>query len=354
MNETILYMKDNKGTMREWGISADGDMITMRFGQMGGSMQYRTEQVNEGKQSRDIEEQVQSRIDSRISKQMDRGYIYSFDEAFLRPHALNALGLRKPMLAQKIDNVKNIDYTDAIAQPKFDGNRCMIYCENGINRAYSRNGKPIEAIDHILADLPILGNTVLDGELYCHGYTLQSIVSWIKRKQEDTLKLKYHLYDIVAPTIPYKRRSMMIRGLPIGQSISPVYGDPIASESELYSRFREYRQDGYEGAILRWGNSGYEDGKRSKSLVKVKEWESEEFTVASVVPSSDGWGILICHLPNFETFRVSAPGSINEKIKILENKYQYIGKQVTIEFANYTKDGKPFHPVAINFRDEIQ
>ena len=194
---------------------------------------------------------------------------------------------------------------------------------------------------------------ILDGELYCHGESLQTIVSWIKREQVDTAKLKYHLYDIVRPDLAYKRRSEIIATLPLGQSISPVYGDSIASHEALLEAFRDYRQQGYEGAILRWGETGYEDGKRSKSLVKVKGWHDDEFPVINVHESADGWGILECQLPNGSTFRVSAPGDVHQKIWALKFKERFIGRRVTVEFAQLTKDGIPFHPVAVAFRDDL-
>lgn len=353
IDETVLYIKDNKGALREWGISYDGEDIIIRHGQVGGSMQYQTEFVAEGKASRTLEEQIDSRINSRISRQMDKGYVYSINEAASRDRPLNTMGLPKPMLAHKLRDVRNIDYEGSIAQPKFDGNRCLIYCEDGINKAYSRNGKPVESITHILQDIQLEEGMILDGELYCHGQSLQTIVSWIKRKQHETLRLKYHVYDLVAPDLAYKERSTIISTLPLGESISPVYGLPISSHEALLKAFREFRSQGYEGAILRWGDTGYEDGKRSKSLVKVKQWFDEEFTVIDIHESADGWAILECELPNGQTFRVSAPGSIYDKIRVLECKDLYVGKDVTVEYANITKDGIPFHPVAIAFRADI-
>lgn len=352
--ETILYIKDNTGALREWaiGLNDDGE-IEIRHGHVGGSMQYQTEFVPDGKAGRSLEEQIDSRINSRINKQIDKGYVYSRNEAESRPRPLNAMGLPKPMLAQKLKDVKNIDYSGAICQPKFDGNRCLIYCEDGINKAYSRNGKPVTAIRHILRDIQLPEGMILDGELYAHGYPLQSIVSWIKRDQPETEKLKYHLYDIVRPDLAYKERSEIIATLPLGSSISPVYGEPIGSHEDVLEAFRVYRSQGYEGAILRWGDTGYEDGKRSKSLVKVKSWESEEFTVIDIHASADGWAILECDVMNGKTFRVSAPGTILEKQVVLDNKDRYIGRGVTVEYAQLTNDGIPFHPVAVAFRDDI-
>lgn len=353
--ETVLYIKDNRGVMREWAISCADDKIIIRYGQIGGAMQYQTEHVDAGKASRTHEEQMMSRMASRIGKQRDKGYTPWKAEAEKADRPVNQLGLPKPMLAHPIAKVKDINYEGAVTQPKFDGNRCLIYNDGGEIKAYSRNGKQITAIEHILQEIRIPPWVIMDGELYAHGFNLQKIVSWIKRKQPNTMRIHYHWYDVVAPDLTYNERSALIGTLPTGDYVQPVYGDSIASYEDVLTNFRRYRRDGYEGAILRWGDTGYEDGKRSKSLVKIKEWHDDEFIVLDVIPSREGWGILICELQDKTgTFRVSAPGDMYQKEWALKNKDQFIGRHVTVEYANLTTDGIPFHPVAINYRDEIQ
>ena len=349
-----LYTKDNKGAMRFWSIHSEEDTLVMEHGQVGGSIQVQTEIVEENQSGRDIDEQIDLRMNSRISRKIDKGYVHDYETA-KNNKASNRLGLPKPMLAAKLVDVKNIDYTNAVTQPKFDGNRCMIYCEDGVNKAYTRNGKQIETIQHILDDITIDDDTILDGELYCHGYPLQTIVSWVKRLQGNTLKLKFHLYDIVLPNSPYNERSAVIRGLPLGNSISSVYGDSIASHEDVMANFRRYRAEGYEGAIIRWGDAGYEDGKRSKHLVKVKEWIDEDFMVIEINPSADGWAILTCLAgKNDKTFTVSAPGTMDDKFEVMRKKLKYTYRKVTVEYANLTKDGIPFHPVAIKFKEDTE
>jgi hypothetical protein len=106
---------------------------------------------------------------------------------------------------------------------------------------------------------------------------------------------------------------------------------------------------GYEGLILRTNDTGYEAGKRSKSLVKIKKWLDGEFLVTNIVPSVDGWAVLECtHNGGF--FRVSAPGTIDNKFEIMMDKENYIGRYVNVEFFEWTNDGIPFHPVAKYFR----
>ena len=107
---------------------------------------------------------------------------------------------------------------------------------------------------------------------------------------------------------------------------------------------------GYEGLILRQGEFGYEAGKRSASLIKVKQWLDEEFRVIEIYPSKDGWAVLLCITDKGRIFRVSAPGTMQEKTKVLLETYKYIGEWVNVEFYDWTNDGIPFHPVARYWR----
>ena len=84
----------------------------------------------------------------------------------------------KPMLAYPVSD-KPIDYSKpTFIQPKLDGVRCVIQCEQHMNYlnneivAYSRTGKEWKNIQHILDELrPFFDkfpNVILDGELYNH------------------------------------------------------------------------------------------------------------------------------------------------------------------------------------------
>ena len=53
----------------------------------------------------------------------------------------------KPMLAYPV-SAKPIDYSQPVyIQPKLDGVRCLIQCDNGVVTAYSRTGKEWKNID---------------------------------------------------------------------------------------------------------------------------------------------------------------------------------------------------------------
>jgi ATP-dependent DNA ligase len=246
-----------------------------------------------------------------------------------------------------------LNLSNHFVQYKYNGHRCLITNDGEQNIAYSRNGKEIKTINHILDGLNLDKGQTLDGELYIHGKKLQNIGSLVKKIQPDNKYLNYIVYDTITPDPYEKRLDRLIKAqFNAGITVAPTrYGDTIKSMAEELTRAI---LDGYEGLMLRANDTGYQAGKRSKSLIKVKQALDSEFIVIDVIPSVDGWGILEClvDIRSEKTFRVSAPGTIQDKTNILINKYKYIGSFVNVEFFEWTNDGKPFHPVAMFFREE--
>lgn len=342
---TTLYLRDNKGALRKWSIYTEEHGLVIEHGLVDGATQTKYEYIPEGKVKRTLEQQIELQKQSRISKMLDKGYIYDIDEAMAQ-QPRNRLGFVKPMLAQRIENV-TVDYSNAYVQRKYDGNRCMITHNGSQVVAYSRNGKLINTIPHILESIELLPGDTLDGELYCHGETLQTIVSWVKRLQDGSQYLKFMAYDYVCDKPFTERLELLLQvpHLPSVCEIAPTYA--VGSTDDVINHFELFRNEGYEGAMVRWGNAPYEDGKRSKSLVKVKEWLDAEFSVVNITASRDGWAVLTCKMPSGKTFDVSAPGTMDERTYVLENAAKYIGMKVKINYAYLTADGVPFHPVAI-------
>lgn len=343
-------MQDNNGKVREWSIGVIDWTIIIKHGEKGGSMQEVTEEVFDGKASRTREDQILSRIASRISKQRDKGYSNSLLNA-KNNKAVNSLGFKKPMLAMPLKSIKNANYDGAYVQRKYDGNRCLITNKDEEIIAYTRNGKMITTIGHIIDGLELLEGQTIDGELYCHGYPLQTIVSWIKRKQTNTFKLKYHVYDLISE-LPYDRRHAMLKMLPMSPFMELAETIKVNNFEEVQKHFQESRKLGYEGSIVRLHTHGYEDGKRSKSLIKIKSWEDDNFEIYDITASKDGWAILNCIAKNGRKFSVTCPGNMDHKYYVYHNMDKYLGKFVRVEYAQLTKDGIPFHPIATLIIDE--
>lgn len=349
-NSTELFTVDNKGKLRTWKIEADETGYKIYHGIVGGAIQTKYQTVPHGKVNRTIEEQIELEMNSRINSQRDDGYVNTIEEA-TSGKITNTLGMPKPMLAKTL-NTDTIDLsTDCFIQRKYDGNRCLIYKDNGVTRAYSRNGKLITSIDHILNSIDIPNGRIIDGELYCHGETLQTIVSWIKKNQPESANLKYHAYDVISEE-PFAYRQELLQQIHYSdQAIEIVPTQRVSTLEEIFKYFKQFREEGYEGAIVRTGLAGYEDGKRSASLLKLKEWQDAEYVVIDILPSKDGWARLVCQSVGGKQFTVTCHGTHEYKTYVLENKEAFLYKVITIECAYFTKDGLPFHPVAKGWRE---
>ncbi len=369
MNKATLYNKDAKGKIRFWYIciSECDCELYMEYGLLDGEIQSHTESIPDGKAGRDVDEQLQSRMNSRINKKLDMGYVYDVNKLSTRKVMTNALGLPKPMLAQRIDKVKDVDYANSFIQKKYDGHRCLITKQDGKIIAYSRNGKIIDTIGHITDSLEIDEGVVLDGELYCHGYPLNAITSWIKRKQDNTSRLVYICYDIILDYCYDKRldtlQDIYSLNLHLIQSFYIATTYTNIREDEIPGCLDECIGDGYEGLILRQPDYVYEPGKRSKGLIKIKKFLEDDFKVIDIKQSSEGWAILRCCFNDTDQtcnedqkireFDVSAPGGFATKYEIWENKEKYIGRLVNVKYANLTSYGIPFHPVATRFIEKL-
>lgn len=348
--ETTLYYLGANNRIYEWSIEVEDNTIIIKHGIKGGAKVTNYEEIEKGKGGRSLYGQIRSRVESRINTQKLKGYKDSIQDAMQGRN--NALDLPKPMLAQPWSKVKHLDLNDCYVQWKYDGNRCLITRQGDEVIAYSRKGKQIFSIGHILSDVSIPDGTILDGELYCHGIPLPTIRSWISKNQPDTLKLSYHVYDVVAP-ISYSWRLKMLNQFEFGDKVEVVPTIKWADlrDPSIETLMTKAQSHGYEGLILRQDGKTYEVGKRSKSLIKVKSFLDSEFVVITIYMSEKGMPMATCYLDENKTFDVVLPGSRKEKHQQFARKEFYLGKTLTVEFSQWTPDGIPFHAVAKCWRD---
>lgn len=357
MIDISLYAKDSRGKMRVWRCwQASSNLIQIEYGTEGGSLIDDSEIVDYGLGGRSQQEQIKLRIMSRAKKKTDAGYVDSLGEAMVKKRT-NALGFARPMLAARFDKIKAFQFKANYVQMKYDGHRCMIINDFGELKMYSRNGIPIVTMDHILEELQghIDEGETVDGELYCHGLTLQKIGSIAKNEDstENRLDLSFICYDTVSDK-PYRDRLARITSI---FSFDPEHSQ-VANTGYLVGWFdmkvllKQAIDQGYEGLIVRPdGELGYQEGKRSKGLIKVKAWLDDEYEVLSLKASVDGWAILVMKHEG-ATFSATSPGTFPEKKHVLDNPELYIGKKVNVQYAFITKDGVPFQPVAMYWRDK--
>ena len=328
----------------------------------GGTDITHVDDVTVNKSGRGIDQQVNLEIQARISRQLDKGYKATREEALLG--STNQLGLTNPMLAQKLVDVtlsaEHFAEGNAFVQPKYDGHRCLITRINGEMLAYTRRGKEITTIGHILSECYrwMQDGDTIDGELYIHGQPLQAISSLIKRNQAGSRALTFRWYDIVDHKVGFNERYNLMVDLYANVTDTDHIGlcptGTVTSMDQAYAFFRKCRERGYEGAMLRLSGRGYEANKRSSQLLKIKERHDSEVNVIGCTASARGWAVLRVTTDWGTEFDVAAPGSVAEKTEVLTNfEAKYLGRRLTVEYAGLTTDKIPFHCVATRWHEEL-
>ena len=116
--------------------------------------------------------------------------------------------------------------------------------------------------------------------------------------------------------------------------------------------FQEAMEQGYEGQIIRINSKLYEN-KRTKQLIKRKEFKEEEFKIVDIVEGegnrSGMAGNILVEMSDGKKFGSGIQGDREFYRKLLKEKDSYIGTQVSIKYQNLTPDGIPRFPVAVKF-----
>lgn len=358
-----LFKRTTGGGEQIWEVWVEpidtGGRICIRFGLVGGKLQDLREDITVGKNvgkrnETSAFEQACTEAESRWNKQLTRrGYGLTVD-------ASAAVRSEAPMLAHDYTkHIKSVLWDAAYGQPKLDGFRCLAKCRGGKVLLWSREGKPIETMGHIVEQLQAVmqeGDT-LDGELYIHGVNFQKIASLVKKQQDDSVKVQYHVYDAMleAPFIDrYQYAQKQLRRLPSG-IIVPVSTLIVPDLTKLMEFQAACIADGFEGAMLRHGTEDYDAGKRSKYLLKVKTFQDAEFLITGAREGRGthaGMAIFMCKTAAGTEFEALAHGTHDEKRAAWTNREQHIGKMLTVKFQEWTDDPVapvPRFPVALRF-----
>lgn len=355
---STLYKIDSKGKIREWSIEIDGPAYRTIYGEKGGQLittewtRCTSKNVNKSNATT-TEEQAVLEATALHKKQTEKGYGIT---------ATKPLG--SVMLAEKYDDYIGKIKFPLYSNPKLDGLRCVIN-KNGM---FSRNKKVFVSCPHILEELrPIIDNLPqgisLDGELYNHELhdDFNKICSLVKRAKCSQVELaeskklvQFWCYDITNDKEIYSKRYDWIKNNLSGLKFTKVLSSELVkNQTELNSLYEKYLEDGYEGQMIRI-DKPYQD-KRTKFLLKRKEFITEEFTILNIV---EGVGNRSGMAGNMEfvtkegkPFKSNIKADWSQLQEYLDNKVNYIGKEATIRFFAYTPDKIPRFPYVISIRD---
>lgn len=246
-----------------------------------------------------------------------------------------------------------------IMQPKIDGVRACITKEG----AFSRKGDIILGIPHVLKDLKFFfhenPNIILDGEIYNHNLEFNVINGTVRRNpKEDTsgeqlirASLNYYVYDIIND-LDYIERAELVTSYFEKYSFAYLknltkLNIRVNNQSQVNSTHELLIGQGFEGGMLRKLYSKYEQGKRSKNLLKVKQFTDAEYTVVDVIEgegNNKGMAAKLKIVVNNVEIFPNMTGSWDFCKQVLQNKDQYIGGQVTVKYFGVTPDGSLRHP----------
>lgn len=128
--------------------------------------------------------------------------------------------------------------------------------------------------------------------------------------------------------------------------------DPKEGKKLLDDQFETWLEQGYEGQMVRL-EALYEPDKRSKNLLKRKEFKDGEFKVLRLEEGKGNWAgcakRVIIELENGEECEAGLRGSKQFTKELLEGP---LPKLATIRYLNRTPGGKLRCGVATAFFDE--
>ena len=203
-------------------------------------------------------------------------------------------------------------------------------------------------------------NIMVDGELYIHGVPLQTLSGLSQKHEYEEARhgdLEFWIFDFADNTRTAEERALLLNSLQghfdehdnvkINQQVKLQSYETIKTMHDLWV------QDGFEGAICRDASRVYGYGTRDDRMVKVKEFQEEEFEIIGLnndkVRPEDM--TFTCITKNGNKFDPKPLGTREQKLRYIENEENIIGKMATVKFFNWTPDGLPFLPVLKAIRD---
>lgn len=359
-----IFKRDSTGKVRVWYAEVGTDDTNWAWrantgiqnGKIVTSEWKRVEQKNVGKANEtSLEEQATLEVAANMKKKLERGYFASVED-------IDKFEKTNPMLASTYD-AKKLDFENKIyfTQPKLDGIRCIAR-KDGL---WTRSGKEITSAPHVVASLSEFfmynPEAILDGELYNHELKddfnkITSLVRKAKPKPADVEESKrlvqYHVYDrIDTGSRVFGERFEELK-LEIGFDSAVVLVDTkyVKTQQELDDYYAQYIGDGYEGQMVR-EDQAYQENKRSKYLIKRKEFITEEYNVTGISEGQGNWSGCIKRFHLIDSHGVEFDAGVRgtqEQMKALLES----GKQpnwATLRYFELTPDGIPRFPVVIDY-----
>ena len=394
MEYPVLYQSKESGNRMTWSITVTDNIITRVYGMEHGKQQTTITHChakNIGKKNQTTaNEQAHKEALQLWKRQIDKGYKPNNDKNKLYQEIIlqkkenggsnfttqskkkhvytEQLKSFYPMLANKWNGTTLFKHT--YIQPKLDGVRCIAYKDDNNNIVLlSRNNKQFPFFKDIKKELNnILDKyTILDGELYVHsinGTDHQDLFNIITsacnvrriEPHENESLFKYNIFDVYYEQethLSFKTRWHQLSKHNT-QLITYVDTQPVYSIQDIMTCYHNFMSQGYEGIMIRDGDGLYQTKKRSKHLLKYKEFKDDEFEIIGAKQGSgneEGCVVWKCINKHGKEFDVRPNGSFEDRKRMYVQRKNIIGKLLTVKYQNLTIDGIPRFPVGLSIRD---
>jgi DNA ligase-1 len=261
------------------------------------------------------------------------------------------------------DKIVNFSKDSWYASRKLDGVRCLIVSdENGKVTCFSRQGKIFDTLGLVERAVEELGikSSVLDCEVCLmndDSDDFQGIMKLIRKKDFTIPNPVCKLFDFLSleefssgtsKRILSERLKNLLNSIPKNHKILQVLPQQIINLKEEYdSLMEEAAEKGWEGIILR--KDALYKGKRSKDLLKCKNFFDDEYIVKSAEMGPFRY-ILEGHEKEEEMLscvtidhkghevRVGSGWTIEQRKQFYKNPEDIIGKTITVQYFSETRN----------------
>ena len=377
MKFPILYKKTNLGATQFWEIWTEervtgAGVIITKYGQLDTeSPQITTDVVTQGKNSRRANrttplEQADAEAQSKWEKKKKTGYVETIEAAQAGQVDSVIEGGVVPMLAFTFEKQGHKIKYPAFVQKKYDGTRMIAILKNGTCTLWSRTRKPITSLPHIIAEIEerFVDDIILDGEAYNHKFknNFEHIIHLVRQEtpDKDHKDVEFHVYDTINGDPFNKRTALLQNAFTVGKPKFKhlVLADTllVQNEAEAIDAFNRFKEEGYEGAILR-NSSGLYVHKRSADLIKIKEFDDAEFKVIGVEEGrgklSGHVGAFVCITETGMEFKAKMSGDTEKLKEYFRKPNACIGKMLTVKYQGLTgANNVPRFPIGMRFRKD--
>ena len=367
----LIYKIGNNGVMYLWQIGFDGEKLLISNGTVG-SVTVDPWKITENNSGRTMMEQGYQEAFAKYRNKFYDGYIQ--------------VGSNQPPM---VKSMKGSIYKQGCIKsfpvyvsPKLDGFRLLVQhmggtaisCRTRMNRKITHLKLIEEQVIKLFAYLPAY--STLDGELYCHGMTLQEIISAVKTVNfvhSELPKIVFNIFDIFfldnPPTeIRYEILKSSYNRLQEAGEVCPnlaiVPHYPAHSHEQIIYYKDAFISYKYEGAFVRlcsngalpgskeYENSRYKFGRCTRAF-KVKDFMDEEGIVVGVVSAqgSETGAALLIIKDKLGIQTAIRFGTIEDRCKWMTNPNLVVDKKFTFKFVKRGETGAPHQPTGVGFRD---